>query len=57
MYEMRSAIAHGDAPDFKKDLTSLKDFATARSLLIRTVRAVARQALYELRLVADLREC
>jgi Apea-like HEPN len=57
MYEMRSAIAHGDAPDFKKDLKSLKDLATARSLLIKAVRAVARQALYEPRLVADLREC
>jgi Apea-like HEPN len=57
MYEMRSAIAHGDLPDFKQSLKSLRDFVTARSLLTRTVRAIARHALEEPRLVADLREC
>lgn len=57
MYELRSAIAHGDAPDFKQSLKTLKDRANARSLLIRTVRAVARHALREPQLVADLREC
>lgn len=57
MYELRSAIAHGDAPDFKQSLKSLKSPTAARSLLIRTVRAVARQALLEPQLVTDLREC
>ncbi len=57
MYRLRSAIAHGDTPDFKKVLKSLKDRTNARSLLIRTVRAIARQALLEPQLVADLREC
>jgi Apea-like HEPN len=57
MYELRSAIAHGDAPDFRNSLKNLKDLANARSLLIRTVRAVARYALHEPQLVADLREC
>ncbi len=57
MYEMRSAIAHGDTPDFKKSLKSLKDRTSARALLIRTVRAIARHALLEPQLVVDLREC
>jgi hypothetical protein len=57
MYDLRSAIAHGDTPDFKKDLKTIKDRTNALSLLIRTVRAIARHALLEPQLVADLREC
>ena len=57
MYELRSAIAHGDVPDFKQKLRNLKDLRNAQSLLTRTVRAVARHALHEPQLVADLREC
>jgi hypothetical protein len=57
MYELHSAIAHGDVPEFNQSLKILKDRANARSLLIRTVRAVARHALHEPQLVADLREC
>ena len=57
MYGLRSAIAHGDTPNFKNDLKNLKDRTIARSFLIRTVRAIARHALLEPQLVADLREC
>lgn len=57
MYELRSAIAHGDAPDFQSRLQMLKDRAKARSLLMSAVRAVARYALREPQLVTDLREC
>jgi hypothetical protein len=57
MYELRSAIAHGDAPDFRKSLKGLKDRSNARLLLTRAVRAIARQALLEPQLVSDLREC
>lgn len=57
MYGLRSAIAHGDTPDFKKQFKDLKDRTNARSLLIRAVRAIARHALLEPQLVSDLREC
>lgn len=57
MYALRSAIAHGDVPDFRNSLQMLKDRGKAGGLLMSTVRAVARYALREPQLVTDLREC
>ena len=57
MYELRSVLAHGDVPNFKGSLKSLGDFRNAQSLLISTVRSIARYALDEPQLVLDLREC
>lgn len=57
MYALRSAIAHGDAPDFKRELKALNSLSSASLLLRRTVRAIARHALREPQLVSDLREC
>lgn len=57
LYSLRSAIAHGDSPDFKKELKRLGDLTKAESFLRGALRAVMRQALDEPRLLADLRNC
>jgi hypothetical protein len=57
MYSYRSAIAHGDVPDFAKDLKLLKDREEASKLVKQAAKAVIRQALLEPQLVLDLREC
>ena len=57
MYDLRSVIAHGDVPNFKGGLKSLRDFRNAQSLLMCTVRSIARYALDEPQLILDLREC
>jgi Apea-like HEPN len=58
MYSYRSAIAHGGSTDFNKgELQALLSPEDALKLLAETTRAVARHALVEPQLVADLREC
>jgi hypothetical protein len=57
MYEYRSRVAHGDAPDFTKDLAVLRNQETALALIKETVKAVIRQALIEPQLLLALREC
>jgi hypothetical protein len=58
MYELRSLLAHGRTPDFSKDkLDCLKSFQVAFDLLRDVTRSVARYALEDPQLIADLREC
>ena len=57
MYAYRSDLAHGDTADFSGELKILGDANKALALLRSTVKAVARQALSEPRLIADLRDC
>jgi Apea-like HEPN len=57
MYDYRSSLAHGNEPDFNKNLKILKDRRSALALLRFAVKAIARQALLEPQLVADLRNC
>jgi transposase len=57
MYGYRSDVAHGNLPDFKKELTALKSEVHALRLLKETTKAVVRFALDEPELLADLRGC
>lgn len=57
MYSYRSSLAHGDKPDFKRDLKCLVSAKNASDLLAATLKAVARYALIEPRLVLDLKDC
>ena len=58
MYGYRSTLAHVDVPDFSRgDLASLGNHANAITLLKSTVKAVARLALIDPQLVADLKKC
>ena len=57
MYQYRSQIAHGASPTFTGELQILQSPEQARALVIATTKAVARQALREPRLIADLRDC
>jgi len=58
MYEYRSQLAHGCIPDFSdKELKVLHSAEIALSLVKDAAKAVARQALIEPRLIADLRKC
>jgi hypothetical protein len=57
MYDYRSSLAHGNEPNFKKDLQVLKDRRSALALLRFAVKAIARQALLEPQLVSDLKNC
>jgi hypothetical protein len=58
MYSYRSAVAHGDTPDFSGgDLKLLVSSECAMSLIKQAVKAVLRYALDEPRLVPDLRDC
>jgi hypothetical protein len=51
MYSYRSAIAHGDIPDFSKDLQLFKNRDEASRLVKQAAKAVIRQALIEPQLV------
>ncbi len=57
MYAYRSDVAHGNAPDFKKELRALGSEADALRLLKETTKSIVRFALDEPVLLADLREC
>jgi hypothetical protein len=57
LYGLRSAVAHGQKPDFEDDLQMLRNFRTAETFVRAAVRSVMRQSLIEPRLVADLRDC
>src|SRR5271157_232548 len=57
MYELRSRLAHGDAPNFEGKLSILRDHQNALQVIRQTVKAVLRQALREPKLVADLKNC
>jgi hypothetical protein len=57
MYAYRSCLAHGETPDFSGELKILRNADEALKLLRSAVKAVARQALVEPRLIADLRDC
>jgi len=57
MYRYRSDLAHGGAPAFDGELRVLGSAENALHLVKRAVRAVARQALIEPQLIADLRDC
>jgi hypothetical protein len=57
LYSYRSAIAHGDTPDFKGTLSVLKDQMTAVSFLDSAAKALLRHALEEPELILDLRPC
>lgn len=57
MYRYRSVVAHGGAPDFKKDLAVLKNPTRALSLLKETTKALIKHTLREPELIRDLRGC
>lgn len=57
LYKYRSLIAHGGEARFDRDLTVLQSPACAFALLRSATKAVARQALVEPQLLADLRDC
>ena len=57
MYDYRSRLAHGDPVAFDKELKELVNAETVLHLLKSTVKAVARLALREPQLVADLKNC
>jgi len=57
MYEYRSRIAHGSAPDFTGALRSLRDHDSALALIRTAAKAVIRQALLEPQLLLDLKAC
>jgi hypothetical protein len=57
MYDYRSALAHGSKPDFGRNLKILKDRRSALALIRFVVKAVARHALFEPQLIADLKNC
>lgn len=57
MYQYRSLIAHGGAPQFAGELALLKDAETAMKLIQQATKAVILAGLNEPRLLLDLREC
>ncbi|MEE9163150.1 MAG: hypothetical protein V3U35_09315, partial [Candidatus Neomarinimicrobiota bacterium] len=57
LYDYRSKIAHGAAPEFNGRFQRLKDFPTVLEFISSATVAVMRQALEEPKLIADLREC
>jgi hypothetical protein len=57
LYSYRSAIIHGDKPDFKKDLIILKDFYTTELILREITRKLIIQAMIEPQLFKDLKDC
>lgn len=57
MYDYRSRVAHGGAPDFSDRLAVLRDQMTALMLLRETVKATVRHSLIEPQLLTDLRNC
>ena len=57
MYAYRSALAHGDTPNFGSELQKLGSHENAMELLKSAVKAIARLALKEPQLMTDLRRC
>jgi hypothetical protein len=57
LYKYRSLIAHGGQAEIARDLALLQSPRQAHDFLRTALKAVARQALAEPRLVADLRDC
>ncbi len=57
LYAYRSNIAHGDQPDFAKELLVLKDDSTAKKFLKLAVKMLLRHSLTEPQLYTDLKEC
>jgi len=57
LYSYRSALAHGDTPDFKHKMKILKDSKSSLQFIKEAVKSVARQALIEPHLIANLKEC
>jgi len=57
MYDYRSSLAHGKPKSVDGKLESFGNHGNALQLVKQTVKAVARQALIEPQLLADLRNC
>lgn len=57
LYGYRSAIAHGETPDFAQRFQCLRDPATALEFISCATVALMRQALEETDLIADLHDC
>lgn len=57
LYSYRSAIAHGNMPEFAKDLRILKDTSTVYNYLHHITKMLLRQALIEPKLFHDLKQC
>jgi hypothetical protein len=57
LYAYRSAIAHGDRPDFAKELAVLRDTDAVHRYLSDLIAQLLEVALREPLLVGDLREC
>ncbi|WP_298918316.1 HEPN domain-containing protein [uncultured Nostoc sp.] len=55
LYAYRSNIAHGDQPDFAKDLLVLKDDFTAKKFLKLVVKMLLQHSLIEPQLYTDLK--
>lgn len=55
LYGVRSAIAHGDKPEYKKG--EIPDYHTALKFLREVVKTLIRQALAEPQLIRDLHDC
>lgn len=57
LYHYRSNIAHGTKPDFKKELSILKDKGTVIKFLRETVKNLIVYALEEPQFINDLKKC
>jgi hypothetical protein len=57
LYSLRSDIAHGSTPDFKKELALLGSMSSAIEFLETTLRSVLRLSIEEPDLVDDLNAC
>jgi len=57
MYSVRSALAHGGEPDFKKKFKALLNYTEALRLVKECSKSVARYALKEPQLLLDLKNC
>lgn len=57
LYAYRSCLAHGRNPDFKKELLLLENPLVVHDFLINCIKRLLLLALFEPRLVCDLKEC
>lgn len=57
LYAFRSDLAHGNIPDFQKELRVLKDRATVTRFLKNTLKCLIVLAMKEPEFVADLKQC
>ncbi|WP_437827909.1 hypothetical protein [Sorangium sp. So ce1153] len=55
LYGIRSAIAHGDKPEYK--MGEIPDYQTALKFLREVVKTLIRQSLAEPQLIRDLHDC